>query len=126
MNFFVAIFFADWFVLWQHKNKNNGGNVMRGTLITFMALNMLAGCMDQQQVYQQGLTAYDAAAFQACQDIKPNKNFNEMKRKKNCFRDLPLSYDAGAFQVCQDIKPNKNFNEMKRKKNCFRDLPLSY
>ena len=69
---------------------------MRGTLITFMALNimalnMLSGCMDQQQVYQQGLTAYDAASFQACQDIKPNKNFNEMKRKKNCFRDLPLS-----------------------------------
>ena len=49
-------------------------------------------CMDQQPVYQQGLTAYDAAAIQACQDIKPNKNFNEMKRKKNCFRDLPLSY----------------------------------
>ena len=83
-------------------------------------------CMDQQPVYQQGLTAYDAAAIQACQDIKPNQNFNEMKRKKNCFRDLPLSYDAGAFQVCQDIKPNKNFNEMKRKQNCFRDLPLSY
>ena len=53
---------------------------------------MLAGCMDQQPVYQQGLTAYDAAAIQACQDIKPNQNFNEMKRKKNCFRDLSLSY----------------------------------
>ena len=63
---------------------------MRGALIIFMALNMLAGCMDQQQGYQK-VTAYDAGAFQACQDIKPNKNFNKMKRKKDCFRDLVLS-----------------------------------
>ena len=90
--------------------------------------------MDQQPVYQQ-VAVYDARAFQACQDIKPNKSFNKMKIKKNCFRDFVLSqqrgyqkvtaYDARAFQACQDIKPNKRFNKMKLKKNCFRDLVLS-
>tara|TARA_B100000768_G_C11204578_1_gene343272 strand:- start:412 stop:777 length:366 start_codon:yes stop_codon:yes gene_type:complete len=120
---------------------------MRGALIIFMALSMLAACVDQQIDQQQGyqkVIAYDAdanltlrrygrlwtvpvgiaVAFQACQDIKPNKNFNKMKLKKNCFRDLALSYDAGAFQACQDIKPNKNLYKMFLKKNCFRDLVL--
>ena len=131
-------------------NLANGGNVMRGTLIIFMALSMLAACVDQQVDQQQGYqkaTAYDAGAnltlrryggvftvpvgiavaFQACQDIKPNTphmNFDKMKLKKNCFRDLALSYDAGAFQACQDIKPNKNLYKMFLKKNCFRDLVL--
>ena len=98
---------------------------MRSALLMLISINMLVGCMEQEQVYQQSHTAFDAGAFQACQDIKPNKNFNIMKLKKNCFKRLALSYDAGAFQACQDIKSNKNYNKMKLKKNCFKRLALS-
>ena len=43
--------------------------------------------------------AEDSPEFVACQQIKPAGDFNLMKQKKNCFRDLARSLQADSDMV---------------------------
>ena len=45
--------------------------------------------------------AEDSPEFVACQQIKPAGDFNLMKEKKNCFRDLARELESSAADAIQ-------------------------
>ena len=49
--------------------------------------------------------AEDSPEFFACQQIKPNGDFNLMKRKKNCFRDVARALQDQSGNSMQQGEP---------------------
>jgi len=74
--------------------------------------------------------AEDSPEFVACQQIKPAGDFNLMKQKKNCFRDLAREFGAkesarAEWKACKQIRPKGDLDLLEEKKNCFTDLASS-
>ena len=49
--------------------------------------------------------AEDSPEFVACQQIKPAGDFNLMKQKKNCFRDVARSFQGQSGDSVQAVVP---------------------
>lgn len=50
--------------------------------------------------------AEDSAEFVACQKIKPAGDFNLMKRKKNCFRDVARALQDQSGNSMHTVAPS--------------------
>jgi hypothetical protein len=75
--------------------------------------------------------------FEECQSIKPKGvDFDLMKDKKNCFKDIAeelmdtvseVNYEIldGYFEECQSLKTkgaNNRYKNRKKKMKCFKDI----
>ena len=86
-------------------------------------------CKNGPQMVPSGKMGSAGPTFKDCRSIKPKGDFNMMKDKKNCFREVAKSLGAKGAKVgfgkCKKIKPKGDLALMKEKKNCFRDVAKS-
>ena len=68
--------------------------------------------------------------FRDCKQIRPKGDLKQLRKKKNCFRDVARELGAkksarADWKACRQIKPKGNLKQLREKKNCFRDLARS-